>query len=402
MKKPILLFLFIPLFSEGRAYYPQEMADLAETRAPLIRMQLEGKSAATSQVGQSRLLANPVFALQAGSVRSGDQSGGVTDLTLNQPIPWPGKRFAAINSAKIMEKISDVDVEEAKLLVHHSVTLLSVEEAILFELEKHHAERKARFSTIQRFLSSRPMASPRQIVERDLIENQIRLVEGQMYEIETKRISLLNQLQALTGESDIEVKLNWRVLAGLPPKEAFEKDLVNSTAYRRSERMNDLAQNKIEEARYQARPDIVVGVNYRQENVAPTNHFYHANLAIVIPILDRGQHSVEVARAQLRREEANKKLVEISNYNQLGISYQSLVAAFRSTQLFKLSELPKVERRFLNTEDAFKKGRIDVTTFLQADFQIHESIDLAYYSYMKFYTALSEVKLLTGQKLEMP
>ncbi len=399
--KTFILFVLATSSLFARSLTPSELAVLAEDRAPLIRMQIENKASAGHQINQSKLLANPMLIVQSGKLKTGTQNGAVVDVTVNQPIPWPGKRYAEINSAKILEKISDVDLEQSKLLVNHSVALLGIEYAVISELEKHNQERKHRFSIIHRFLTSRPQASPKQMVEKNLIETQINLVESQMFDLETKKMSLREQLTYYSGEVDPEVLVNWDMIPKPGPKDEFVTRIEEGPHYRKSKRMEDLARNRIEQASYFAKPDIQVGVNYRQENVAPTNHFYHANLAVVIPIIDRGQHSEEIARANARKEEANTKLTHLSAMAEINQEYQSLIAAYRSTELFRISKLKRTEDQFHQAEDAFKKGRIDVTTFLQTDMQLHESIDLAFVSFIKYYTALSRLKMLSGQKLEI-
>jgi outer membrane protein TolC len=401
MKTIFFIILFFSLSVFASSFSPYQIADLAEQRAPLIKMQIENRNAASRNVSQARLYSNPVLAIQSGSLKSATQSGAVVDVTLGQPLPWPGKKQADINSAKILEKITETDLEESRLIVHHSVSLLGMELAALTELARHNQERKNRFFIIQKFLNSRPMASPVQKVERNLIETQIRLVETQMFEIESKRLSVIKQLEELSGESNPDIKFQWTILQKLRPKEEYASLLEQGIDFRRTEKMRELAVTKVDQANYFAKPDILLGLNYRQENVAPTNHFYHANVAVVIPIIDRGQHSVEAARANVRMEEANKKLVLMNAINALNRSYQALTSSHHATQIFKISDLKKIEQQFAQAEDAFKKGRIDVTTFLQSDMQIHDSIDLAYTSYIKFYTALSEIKLLTGQRLEI-
>ncbi len=398
------IFLFLLLtssFSFAEVYTPSQIALLAEERAPLIKMHLEGTFVAASQISQARLLDNPIFTLQAGELRSAGMKGGVMDVTINQPVPWPGKRFAEINSAKLLRKISEVDLEESRLIVNHSVALLSIEYAVVSELVKHNQERKQRYAIIHKFLNSRPFASPRQVVEKNLIETQINLVESQMYDLETKKVSLGEQLKKLTGIDDLKVLVNWRQIASPPEKNYFASQLENGPDLKRNQKLEELAVNRVEEAKHLARPDILVGVNYRQENVAPTNHFYHANLSIVIPILDRGQHSVQVAKAEVRREAAKNSLVRMNAMNSLHQSYQALSSAYKSTEIFPISDLKKIDRNFKKAEDSFLKGRIDVSTFLQSDTQIHESIDLAYISFIKYFTALSELHLLTGKKLEI-
>lgn len=153
----IFLFILISIsFAFTRTFGPEELAVFAEERAPLIKMSLENAQASKHQVSQTALLSNPTLSVMAGSVKAGTQSGSALEFTLGQPIPWPGKRQAGINSAKILEKISEVDLEESKLLVHHSVSLLAIELAMMTELEKHHGDRKKRFSIIHRYLTSWP------------------------------------------------------------------------------------------------------------------------------------------------------------------------------------------------------------------------------------------------------
>lgn len=401
MKKMFLLSLVVSNQLMASTFTPKQLAALAEERAPLIKMQMETVNSATSQISQSRTLANPIFAVQSGSIKSATQSGAVMDLTLNQPLPWPGKRSAAINVSESLKKIAEVDLLESKVLINNSVSLLSLEVATLIELEKHHDDRKKRFSLIQKFLTSRPMVSPKLVIEKNLIETQIRLVENLMLELTARKKSLLNQLSVLTGEKDPQILVNWSQAIQPYELEFYLGQLENGPRIKRSNHLQQYAANKVDEARLLARPDILVGVNYRQENVAPVNHFYHAQVAVVLPILDRGQHTVEMAKANVRREEANKKLVTQESINLLNDYYQNLQAAYRSTLMFKISDIKEIEKRFVEAEDAFRKGRIDAMTFLQTDTQIHESIDLAYTSYLKFYNSVGQINGITGQKMDI-
>lgn len=401
MKYIVLSLALIIHQAQATSFTPKELSVIAEERAPLIKMQMENRASAISQISQSKTLANPMLTLQSGSIKSGTQSGSVMDVTLNQPLPWPGKREAAIASSEILKKITDVDLEESKILINHSVTLLSIEIASLVELEKHHVDRKKRFSLIQKFLNTRPIISPRQVIEKNLIETQIRLVENLMFELTARKSSLLNQLAVLTGEKNPQIMVDWTLVREPSSLEFYINMIEDSPRMKRTARMQEYATNRVEEARYMARPDIFVGVNYRQENVAPVNHFYHAQVGVVIPIIDRGQHTLEMAKANVRREEANKKLVTQETINLINDHYQSLWAAYRSTSMFKVSDIKTIEKRFIDAEDAFRKGRIDAMTFLQTDTQIHESIDLAYTSYVKYYSSTAQILGLTGQKLDI-
>ncbi|WPU66725.1 TolC family protein [Peredibacter starrii] len=399
MKFFILLLLSVNFLS-AKSVNPRELADLAQERAPLIKIFLEQESMGQSQLKQSHILANPILTYQGGRLKSGTQSGQVTDLTLMQPVPWPGKRSALIKSHEFLSRISQMDVAEAKLSLGHRVYILAYELASEVEIEKHNKERKERFSLIAKYLSSRPLASPKQQLDRDIIESQIRLVEKLMNQVTARKNGLREELRLLTGLDDLEINVDWEKLPNAHPRDFYASNIGEGWRLKKIDQSVKLSENRIEEARLQARPDIMVGVNYRQENVAPTNHFYHGQVAVVIPIVDRGQHSVQTARAQLRREEASMKLALQETNTELAYSYESLLAAKNGVSLFPMNLRRKSEVRFQRAEDAFRKGQIDVMTFLQSDTQVHENIDLIYTSRLEYLTAVSRLEQLVGHYLE--
>jgi len=401
MKFFILLFLFLffnPLFA--KTYSPQELSFLVQERAPLIKIYLEQEQSGAIQVKGSKLLANPVFTYQGGHAKTGTDGGHVMDFTLSQSIPWPGKRSSLVKSQEFLLQISRLDLEEVKLHLSHRVFLLAYQLAFDTEVEKHNKERKERFFIISKYLSTRPIASPKLILEKDLIESQIRLVEKFMNEVTARKNGLKEELALLAGISDFDISLDWSRIPALRGKNYYLSNLEEGFRLKKIKQQILLGQNRIEEARLEARPDITVGVNYRQENVSPRNYFYHGQVAVVIPILDRGQYSVQFAKAQMRKDEAGAKLALQENSTSLNYSYENLLAANESLKLFPMSLRAKSKERFRKAEEAFRKGQIDVMTFLQSDIQVHDNIDLIYTSRLEYLQSLSALELLVGNKME--
>lgn len=395
----LILFLFSSI-SFAKTFTPADLSKLAVERASYIKMYLENKSASESSIKQAKTLGNPTLFLQTGKLRSAGESGGIIDLTLSQPFAWPGKRAALVESQKILAKISEVELEEAKLLIAHRVNNLSFQMALATELEKHHEERRKRFRFVFRYLSTRPMASPKQQIEKEMIENQMRMFEKMMMELSASKAGMLQELSLWTGINKPNLQVAWDKLPPLPSKEKYQSELDQSPRLKKSQRHELLAESRIEEARLEARPDIVVGVNYRQENVAPTNHFYHAQIGVVIPIIDRGQNSVEVARANARRTEAMSKLTQQELSTEFHQIYPKIESLVKSMKIFSLDNIDRLEKSFLRAEEAFRKGQIDVVTFIQTDDQLHEYVDEAYTTRVKYLAGLSELEMLTGQNLE--
>jgi outer membrane protein TolC len=180
-------------------------------------------------------------------------------------------------------------------------------------------------------------------------------------------------------------------------KEEFIQLVVNSPRYKKLLIQSEMAQNKINEARFEARPDILLGVNYRQENVAPVNHFYHGMVSVVIPIIDHGQHSVEAARAEKRRTDAIRSFENDQILSLIHQAFSEYEGSKKALEVFRLKNLSSLEKKFLEAEKSFRKGFIDALTFLQIDSQVHENIDQIYLSRVSYVNAVSQLHLLIGK-----
>lgn len=393
--KLFILILF-PCIALASGPNTKKLVDMAVERAPILQATYQIE-VSRNEVKQAKTLGNPILTIQAGSLHAGNQKGPITDFTLNQPFPWPGKRQARIKNSEYTLKLSELDLEEAKVVISHRVFLLCAEITALEELEKHRIERKHRFSLIHKYLATRPIASPRLLVERDLIEAQIKIMERGMLELSLRKSAALSELEILTGSKNTQVQFALDKV--MPPLslDQFEKEIDNSLRFKKLEVQKKVSENQIETARLEARPDILLGVNYREERVEPINHFYHAQVSISLPIIDHGQHSVETARANLRKTEAQREVEIVSMKTEMYQAHSALLAAYKSSQLFPIEKLKKVEKNFGRAESAFRKGQIDAMLFLQSDTQIHEIIDQMYLSRLNYYSELSKLKMLIGK-----
>lgn len=398
--KYLFLFSFVLFFRDSQAVTPLELSKLVEERAPLIKIYVEQQNASESNIRQAKILGNPVLSVQGGELRSGGTKGSVLDFTVMQPLPWPGKREAGIRNQEFLNKISRLNLSEARIELAHRVYLLAYELASITEIEDHNKERRDRFALISKYLGSRPLASPKQILEKDMIFSQLRVVEKSMNEASARKRSIEKELQILTGLPEVKVDVDWKKIPKSHERAFYLSRYLDSLKFKKMKEELRINQNSIEAAKLQARPDIMVGVNYRQENTEPANHFYHGQVSLVIPIIDHGQHTVETARAGLRRNEAELKLLDQNVRTELENLFANHETAMKNIEIFPLSLRPQSEDRFRKAEEAFRKGQIDVMTFLQSDTQVHENVHLIYTSRLEYLYTISRLELLVSHHME--
>lgn len=399
--KYLIFFLFVPFVSRAGIYSVKELVQKSEEYSPQIKSEAFNLNASEAQVRQSRLLANPYFTYQGGVLQSGNSRGAVTDLTLNQPIPWYGKRQVRISAQEFVMKLSELSKEEMKLAVAHRIYTVSAEAAALQELESHYKERKRRFGLIEQSLRSRPQVSPKQRVDKDLIESQIKLMEKMMLDLLARKEALTWELSILTNVKVDKVSFAWENLPKGLSKEEYFNLLDSSPKSVRWKLEEKIAENRIEQARLEARPDIMVGVNYRNENVYPANHFYHGQVSLVIPIVDHGQHSMQVAKAEQRKTSAIHSVQRNEYSSMIHQLFAQLEASRKAIEVFDIKKHDAVEQKFFDAEVSFRKGLIDAITFLQIDSQIHENIDQIYLTRVEYVSSLSNLNLLVGKAPEL-
>jgi outer membrane protein TolC len=381
--------LFIP---KALPHTPSQLVQLVQDRAPLVKIFAEEQNASEAAVNKARTLANPFLTFQGGELRTAGQRGGVLDLTLMQPLPWPGKRTQQVRGQEFLRKIAELNLEEVKMELAHRIFLLCWELASETAIESHNQERRERFAFISRYLTTRPLASPKESLEKDLILSQLRVVEKSMNEASARRRGLEKELQILTGLSEVKVEVDWSKLPSPHETSRYLKEYSESISFKKMQEEKKISENNIESARLEARPDILVGVNYRQENVNPSNQFYHGQVSLVIPLIDRGQHSVQRARAELRKTEAQLLLLEHTTRTEISYLIEQMVLAKKNLEVFPLSLQVQSESRFHKALDAFRKGQIDVMTFLQSDTQVHDNIHHVFSSRLAYLTTLSQLE----------
>lgn len=400
--KPILYLIFsffsLSVFASTQTLSLKEIIEKTRERAPLIRSRMAEVEAMEARTKQSSLLSNPSFMLQTGAIKSGTMGGSVVDLTIMQPLPFPGKRSALQDLSRATAKLSKLEGEEEILAMEHHAVQMGIRLAVLDELFLHTKERRRNFDLVRKSLMSTPAASPVQKVERALIENQLRILERGIALMESERRTLNSELNTWIGvEGEISVPVKWGYVSQLDTlsywKEQAQKN--NPRLKQHTARM-EMGEARLKTAELSRYPDFQIGVNYRKEAMQPSNNFYHAQIGITIPIFDRGQHQRSAAKAELHVEEARLSVQERILLSQLTETWEMANTHRKLLKTFNLDLIKESEKQFHAAESEFRKGRIDATTFLSTDAQIHESVDAAFQTTLDAMVASNRLRELAG------
>lgn len=388
--------------ADAHSWSLAEIQERAIQNAYEVQARAKESLSEQEKIGAVSLYPNPSLYAQLGHMDSAGMSVRTWDITLNQVIPFPGKLSARERAQKFQAELAQADQAVARLLVQHEVSLTAVRLIVLNEIAKHTQERQRRYALIHTYLRSHPLISPAQKTEAALIENQIRLLERGIIELnQNRKVAQIELKSFLRTQEEIDPKMQWIRKAHLPSRDELNQALFQySPIWKKREFEVKKTQELVRKAELEPFPDFTLGFNYRIEKVAPPNLFWSGALGFSIPIWDRGQYSIPAARLQLEAEQARRTSLEIELERKFSSFFEQAQSSAQVLDLFPISMAQDAEVVFRQAEEGFRKKRVDATLFVQTDLQLHETIDSVYYAQLKYLEDLSQLLRLVGKNLE--
>jgi hypothetical protein len=130
-----LLLLSLSSFASA-PWAMMEVVRVTRERAPAIQARLSEAESLKAQTRQAGMLANPSLLLQGGAINSGTAAGSVMDVTLMQPLPFPGKRQALREVQDSNLRIAKLEGQEEILHLEHRAVLMAARLSVLHELSR--------------------------------------------------------------------------------------------------------------------------------------------------------------------------------------------------------------------------------------------------------------------------
>jgi hypothetical protein len=339
---------------------------------------------------------NPQLMGQFGTLKSGSYQGATVEMSITQALPLSDKYSLRKEIATLALKTQKNRNEIFKNWVSHQALLSAWRVNVYQELFRHSSERARRLGIIKKYLETRPRVSVRQKVELNILSNILLQLEKMLDQKEFDLKVALSELEYWVGKRIEPRELEFRIPnldVGVVPKSDIERD----PDYLEAKVLTQSSELDFELAKKERRPDLFFGGGYRLEDVVPLNHFTYGILGLNMPLWDSGYERKQAAQARILRDQHNfrdiKRKVEIKQLKQI----ETVLFWAKQVQRFSHAHIPYQERAVDIAEDGFKKGLIDVNTFLQSETQSHEAVDQIYLSWFTYLENLSLLQLMRNE-----
>ena len=318
-----------------------------------------------------------------------------TTLSLQQKLPFPGKRDLRYEDAREQEAYAGLSLSQSKALL---VSEIKKEAYRLWQIgEEGRIYRD--FETIVRqnselytALSSSAAAGRHMgIMSSQMDLSQIKIIQADLAQERESSYAALSQLCAKqVVKVDVDLSMGQIV-----PIESYEKSLENNFGYRAKDAQLKSAGVQLRQSQLDAYPDVTVQAGYSRREAF--NDFWSVGVNIPLPV-----YGTESVKEQINRE----KVLERSRdkeaaYLQLEASMRQKYAEMRkASEVWKVihdESLPQFNHMFELSEASIRNGE-DLFRFtellkqkLQLELQLSRSV-------ASFYRAQAELDLLVGKE----
>ena len=385
-----------------RAYSIEELVERAHSQYPLLasaHLKIEEIISRGRHEGRWQ---NPSISASGGARLSENDTGYEYGVSLEQGFYFPGKQRLKRDIMRFREQHSRLSARDLRNYIRLEVTRLSCEYAVAMIKMEHVEERLKRFRLIEAYMKGRVAASPQQRVEKNIIESKTLLMSRHINAIRQQAYVLFNRLNLYTcikSPTLPRVDVSWYTKA---PAVDFDglSAVVNENNIAILKRMASIKESEAELklAARESAPDLDTSVYFNEESLeGQTERSVGAEVTLPLPILDQNKHARRAAEKKIEAEKLklehtrNRVLSELS-----ALTFQYRNASHMIIQ-FPLSRINTIDKIMSYADREFKKGRIDLGTYLELDSETHEIMQQIYSSQLDLVTLYAKIQYLRGE-----
>ena len=352
---------------------------------------------------QARTWPNPAVDVSGGRRRTGESSGPLYELGLSQPLPLFGKEGLRGEILQLDSETWRVRQTAAKTGVALEVIRLGYEVAFQGRKAKLFEARQQRFELMRAYMAGREeFVAPQQKAESRLVEQRLRRLVSEGLQAQAALRASFEQLKIYVvfapGHYPM-IEVPW--LAGtksLDGKEWADRVTGNNPALAMQDLSVKSAGLEKTLAGREALPDLSLRAFYDEATAGETERNAGMGLSVGLPFWNRNQAGVKSADQRVIAEESllgfQRRQVQ-SDLARVLTEYDSARRVVAEYPRLLLSEL---EAQLKETEEEFRKGRVDLLTFLEFENEVAETSQKVLDAQFVLVSKLLELLALSGER----
>lgn len=364
-------------------------------------------SSAQSRVEQSRYqkdisrnFDNPNLQLLVNDIQTHDISNRSIEpmqfesVSLQQKLPFIGKRDARFEDAKAQEVASGLLLQQARILLTSEI---KKEGYLLWQIEKEEQIYREFESIIRQnselytALSSVTFGRHMGIMASQMDLSQIKIIQANLVEQKERSYASLSQLCAQKIET-VDIQLS---MIEAEPITVYKQALQNNFAYQAKEAQVKVANAQLRQAKLDSYPDVTVQMGYsRRESF---NDYWNIGVNIPLPIYGSESVKEQIFQEKVLERNRDKEAAYLQLEASVRQKYAEMIKAFNVWKVVQDESMPQLNHMFELSEASIRSGE-DLFLFTELlkqklQLQLQEARSVT-----AFYRARAELDVLVGKE----
>lgn len=383
-------------------YTLAELVGLALKNTQLLGAQDSRIEEKRQSAVQARVWSGPSMGFLAGRTRQTETSGSRFELSLAQPIPFtgiPGLRGGLLD---LEAEAGRVARAAAEVFVSLTVAQGAYEYAANRRKAAFAERRRKRFEVIQSYLAGRVFPTPQRKAESRIVQNQLKNVAADSIQREAAYKTSLEKLKVFLPLDPVaypEVEVPW--LSGnrsLDGKEWLDRALSDNPELRVQRLAVKSAGLGKTLASREGLPDTTLVASYEKGQADIIGTDYGLGVSLAFPSWNRNRSGIKSAEQRKLAEERELGYAEQKLKAEFARSLEEYEAARRTALKYPEAALMELETQLQDADEGFRKGQIDLLTFLELDGSASETFGRALDAQAGLAAAAAELLSATADK----
>lgn len=385
----------------AKKYALAELVGLALKESPLLGAQDARVEERRLSAAQGRVWSGPTAGFLSGRTKQTEASGSRYELSLAQPLPLtglPGLR------GRLLELESDA-LGAQRVGLEVGVTLAVAQGAYEYASSRRKAafsaNRRKRFELIEAYLAGRVFPTPQRKAESRIVTNRVKNLVAEAISNEAAFKAALEKLKVYApiggGYPDVEVP--W--LSGsqaLDAKDWQDKVLAQNPELRVQRLAVEGAGLEKTRARREGLPDTSVVASYEKGQADIIGTDYGLGLSLAFPTWNSNRSGIKSAEQKKLAEQRQLAFAEQRLKAELSRALVEYEAARQTVLKYPDGFLPELEAQLKEADEGFRKGQVDLLTFLELDGSAAETYGRALDAQAELAAKAAEVLALTADR----
>lgn len=350
---------------------------------------------------QARTWPNPSVDISGGR-RKNESSGPLYELALSQPLPILGKEGLRGDILNLDSDTWRLRQTAAEAGVALEVIRLGYEVATQRRKAALFEARQQRFELMRSYMAGREFAAPQQKVQSRLVEQRLKHLVADGLQIQAALRASFERLKvhvAFAPDQYPEIDVPWLMgtrslderewtarVTGSNPALAMQGLSVKSAALERTL------------AGREAWPDLSVLAFYDEAKAGETERNAGMGLSVGLPLWNRNQAGVKSAEQRVIAEERQLGFQHRQAQSDLLRVLAEYETARQVATEYPRSLLSELEAQLQETEEEFRKGRVDLLTFLELENEVAETFHRVLDAQFSLAANIVELLALSGER----